>query len=164
MSEPIDVKALARERLFDAVLADAVAAEGALVPAQRRPQWARVAVVLLATLVTIGVALLQGAARRDEAQDPESFDPLFPRIEREFHRDRLAVQLRSVERVRQLPEGPLPPLKVLPEGASGSGPVPLAVLEELHGRRGVRSLTVAGAGILAWYRGNAGSRGADDLL
>ena len=144
MSDSIDAKTAARERLFDAVLADAVAAAGGVAPTQRRPHWALIAAVLLAALVTIGVALLHAAARRDQAQEPERFDPLFPRIERRFHRDQEYVQLRSVDRVRQLPPGPLPPVAVLPSQPNADEPVPLAVLEALLSRGGVRSLTIGG--------------------
>lgn len=144
MSGDVEVEEAARERLFDVVLAEAVAAERASPPAPRGRQWALVAAVLLAVLVTIGVALLKAADSRDEAQDPKTFDPLFPRIEREFHFDRLCVQVRSLERVRQLPEGELPPLAALPRAPNEGLPVPVDIVDALAGRRGVRSLCVAG--------------------
>lgn len=145
MNDEVEVKRAARERLFDAVLADAVAAEAGGEGEGRSAhggRFALAAAALLATLVTIGVALLQAGHGRDEAQVPEPFDALFPRVERAGHLDRLGLRIGTVEQARELPDGPLPPVKVLTTDPLGDGPISVEVLEALAGRSGVRSLVI----------------------
>ena len=139
--EEHQAKESARERMFDALLTDAVHAEASAssAPARERNRYAQLAAVLLGVIVLVCVTSLQMGAEH-AAQDRVPFDPLFPRMDRELHRGPLETQLHSLARAQALPRGKLPPLSVLADDQATR----IAILEELADRPGVRSLVIGG--------------------
>lgn len=111
MNDDTQVREAARERLFDAALVDAVAAEraapaGVHSGAERPGRIARVlqaALLLLGVCVTVAVLVLRDRGEA-AAQDPDPFDPVFPRIENEWLWGPPGVQFHTQAQLDALPE------------------------------------------------------------
>lgn len=85
MTDEHAIREAARERLFDAALAEAMQ-DGAVAAPPRPSSSAR---LLVAALVMLGGMAIVAAAwwekrAADPAQEPVRFDPIFPRVEREY--------------------------------------------------------------------------------
>jgi len=143
MTTTDDIREAARERLFDAVLWEAIDTEaGTVVPRKRRTLKFAVA-LFVPVLVTVGVAVLKADGASGGAQDPSRFDPLSPRIEvqRESY-VAYALSVSTVEEVQRLPHQAVPPIRVTTgeEGADNAGIE--EVIEALANRGGVTTMLI----------------------
>lgn len=127
----------ARERLFAAEIAAALAAPmradeaGDGRSSSLFGQWLLAALMLLGVAVAVGVGWLRADASR-EAQQPEAFDPVYPRLQEDMPHVPGIVGVEDLAALAALP----PHVDAISTRASSP------ILEALAGRRGLRLLSI----------------------
>lgn len=136
-SDGMAVAERARERLFAAEIAAALdvplRADEAGDDRSRSlfGQWLLAALMLLGVAVAVGVGWLRADASR-EAQQPDEFDPVFPRLQEDVPLLRIVVGVEDLAALAALP----PHVDAIATRAGSP------ILEALAGRRGLRLLSI----------------------